>query len=142
MGGVVLGPGRGWFDASPLGKHRIVELLPFGWIGENLGKARHLSGETTLPGCDVDQVLPEGPFATDLPQKIIPGFDREVQVGEHNMKPRPTITKQVKKWLALHAVTVSKKACSLQSSYALEILAGDWRLMTGDFLGRRPRNVP
>jgi len=127
MGGVVLGPGRGWFDASPLGKHRIVEFLPFGWIGENLGKARHLSGETTLPGCDVDQVLPESPFATDLPQEVIPGFDREVQVGEHSMKPRPTITQQVEEWLAVHAATVSKKACSLQSDCFLRFWLG-----TGD----------
>jgi hypothetical protein len=43
------------------------------------------------------------------------------------MKPRPTITQQVEEWLAVHAATVSKKACSLQSDCFLRFWLG-----TGD----------
>ncbi len=133
MGDLILGPGRGRFDASPFGKHRIVEFLPVGWIWEDLWKTRHLPGEATFPSCDVDQVLPKGPFATDLPQKVIPGFDREPQVGEHNMEPRPTITKQMEEELALHPATVSKKACSMQQAGELQPSNSGWGLETDDW---------
>lgn len=132
MGDLILGPGGVWFDPSPLGEHRIVEFLPLRRIWKDPWKSRHLSRKATFPGCDVDQVLPQGPSATHLPQKVIGGFDREAQLGQHGMKPSAAIAQQVEEWFALHGATVSKKACSVQRATYNRVATSRFWLGTGD----------
>lgn len=133
MGDLILGPGGVWFDPSPLGEHRIVEFLPLRRIWKGPWKSRHLSRKATFPGCDVDQVLPQGPSATHLPQKVIGGFDREAQLGQHGMKPSAAIAQQVEEWFALHGATVSKKARSVQRATELRPPDSGWGLETDDW---------
>jgi len=137
----VFGASCVWLDPSPLGEYCIVELLPMRRIWEDLRKSRHRSRKPTFPSCDVDQVFSQTPLAPRLAKKVLSGFDRQAQVGEHAVEPSAAVAQKMEEWLALHAATVSKKACGVQASCDLQILAGDWRLMTGDFRGLTPTFV-
>jgi hypothetical protein len=69
----------------------------------------------------VDQVFSQTPLAPHLAQKALSGIDRQAQVGEHAMEPSAAVAQKMEEWLALHAATVSKKACRVQPMLWLDV---------------------